>query len=237
MIPSLKEFINKQDNLIQNLDETMKTLILTLLIILGSCFLVNAQNHPFTPGLRLQISPGIVFTRSNLPELEFDVPRETYTGLQESLQVSFFVPVKFVNIGIGSGLSFRPSDVIYPSTVSPKVFLLLEFFNASKRSPFSFIVSPGFMRGAIQDKAFFYIGWGPSFNFGKNFNNFTFSINPYFETHADGKAQRSYNDNRMGNPNYRVPYTLNFRTTTFNLSCLIQMNFNRNRHEPATNKN
>jgi hypothetical protein len=207
----------------------MRKKLTILFLIISFCLSLKAQNSGFKFGTRVQLSTGVVLTESEMPDLEVSVGRETYGGLQQSLQVSIFIPVKFFNIGIGAGLSYRTGDVIYPSTLSPKVFLMMEIANGLNRSLLSYILNVGIMQGSIEKKSCFYFGGGPSFNIGKEFKKVNVSINPYWEFHMGEQGIRYYNDPHTipGYDAIKVPYTLHFRTATVNLSCIIQFNFNR----------
>ena len=179
----------------------------------------EAQSNSVKFNTRVQLSTGGLFTRARDPEREFTINYPEYYGLQQSLQISFCVPVKVFNFGLGTGVSFRTGD--YFSTICPKVFALIEIGNATKRSLFSFSFFSGLMQGWVQKKACFYFGGGPSFNFCKIFHPISFSISPYFEFHWGETKNITFWDSVHGE--YQT-YTYKYRTFTGNLSCIIQFN-------------
>jgi hypothetical protein len=198
-----------------------------LLLILTSFLPLMAQNKAFKLGCRMQLSTGVVSTYSENIQKEYVDGRETYAGFQQSLQASIFTPISSVNLGIGAGFSLRTGDAIYQSTLTPKIFLMLEIGNGVKRPVVSGIFNAGVMQGSIEKKTCFYIGGGPSFNIGKEFKKVTVSINPYFEFHSGESAIRYYYDTHWSQQGTQVPYTRHFKTLTINLSCIVQFNFNR----------
>lgn len=210
------------------MQRSMKQQLPLLFLVLTITLHGNAQNKGFAFGTRVQLSTGAVLTMSNEPTLEVSVNREIHVGLQQGLQVSFFAPVSNFNIGIGGGLSFRTGDTIYNSSLSPKVFFMFEFGNGKKRTLLSYILNIGVMKGSIENKACFYFGGGPSFNIGKEFSLVTVSINPYWEFHM-GESGIRYIEDPHSSPYYQnyIDYTLQFRTATVNLSCIVQFNFDR----------
>jgi len=141
----------------------MKKATTILILILIGFLPLMAQNKALKFGVRIQLSPGAVFTYSENIQKEFVDGRESYAGLQQSLQVSIFTPVDIFNLGIGTGLSLRTGDVIYSSTLIPKVFLMIEIGNGKKRSLMSCILNAGFMQGSIENKSCIYFSGGPSF--------------------------------------------------------------------------
>jgi hypothetical protein len=205
----------------------MKKTTAIILLILTSLLPLMAQNKAFKLGVRIQLSPGAVFTYSEKLETKYLSGRESYSGLQQSLQAVILTPLNYVNIGLGAGLSLRTGDQIFSSTLSPKVFLMIEVGNGKERTLLSIIFNAGIMQGSIENKSCFYVGGGPSFNIGKEFKKVTVSINPYFEFHMGEKGDRYYIDSYYTHPGVKVPYTRHFKTTTINLSCIVQFNFNR----------
>ena len=83
------------------------------------------------------------------------------------------------------------------------------------------------MQGTIENKSCLYFSGGPSFNIGNEFKKATVSISPYFEYHAGESATRYYYDYRWSQQGVKGSYTRHFRTLTINLSCIVQLNFNR----------
>jgi hypothetical protein len=205
----------------------MKKTTTILFLILTSLLPLMAQHKAFKFGVRLQLSPGAVFTYSENLETEYVSGREGYSGLQQSLQALIFAPLNYINLGVGAGLSLRTGNQIFSSTLSPKVFLMIEVGNGKERTLLSIIFNVGLMQGSLENKSCFYVGGGPSFNIGKKFKKVTVSINPYFEFHMGEKGNRYYYDSHWSYPGTKVPYTLHFKTTTINLSCIVQFNFNR----------
>ena len=205
----------------------MRKIFIVLFLVLSYYIPLKAQNTGFILGTRVQLSTGPIFVRSTAPELEVTVFGESYNGFQQSLQASIFVQLKYCNLGIGSGLSLRTGDIIFNSTLSPKVFMFLEVKNGLKRSLLSFILNAGIMQGSIEKKGCFYLGGGPSFNIGKEVKKINVSINPYIEFHMGENGVRYYDDPHAipGYPPNKYPYTIQFRTVTINLSCIVQFNF------------
>jgi hypothetical protein len=205
----------------------MKKTTAILLLILASTHIMVAQNKAFKFGIRTQLSTGVISTYSENIHKEYVDGRETHSGLQQSLQISIFTPINIFNIGLGTGLSLRTGSEIYPSTIIPKVFLMIEIGNGKKRSRVSGILNTGIMQGSIENKSCFYVGGGPSFNIFKEFRTVTVSINPYFEFHMGEKATRYYLDTHWSQQGTQYSYTRHFKTLTINLSCIVQFNFNR----------
>ena len=199
----------------------MKNIYLIFLVISSSLFL-EAQPDPLKFSTRVQISTGVLSTLPGKLDREYGIESRSYYGFQQSLQISFCVPIDDFNVGLGTGVSLRTGDVIYPPSLSPKVFLLFELCNAKKRSLFSFIINAGLMEGSIQKKACIYFGGGPSLNICKTFHPISISINPYIECHWGESKDISFLG-ASGHPN--ETYTFIYKTLTGNLSCIIQFNF------------
>ena len=199
-----------------------------IFIILLFSFSSNGQKRDNFLGLKLQLSNGAFFTWSNHPTIP--VPQtleQSSSGLQYSFQSSFFYPTNYFNFGLGVGLSYRAIDIYLEGLdppLYPKVFAMIEVGNAKIPSHFSFVLFPGYMLGSINKKGCFYIGGGPSFNIGKPKSRILCSICPYAEFHMGEDKNLIAYDRRMGAP-VEYHYTLNFKTLTINLSCIIQLNF------------
>jgi len=204
----------------------MKTKLIILILVFMSPPFLRSQGISPKIKIRIQASAGGVYTRTEDPGV-FSAHGEYYYAYQYSIQGAAFLPLHYFNIGLGTGLSYRYSTNlidIYGSGLYPKVFVLLEIGNARARTPFSFIITPGIMQGPVWKKACLYIGGGPSFNIGRKFRKITASITPYIEFHGGEKKDLKYFDTRMGHPGIEHDYTLHYKTITFNLACLIQLN-------------
>jgi len=215
----------------------MKAKLTIFIIILVSPLLLTSQNTTSKFRARIQASVGGVYTKANETQVSaFSVNGEDYYGYQYSIQATVLTPIRFINLGLGAGLSYRYStniSDIYHSSIYPKLFILLEIGNASKRSSFSFIITPGLMQGPVEKKACFYVGGGPSFNIGREFRKVTVSITPYIEFHGGEKKDLKYFDTRMGHPGEELDYSLHYKTITFNIACLVQLNsFRKAKQQP-----